>query len=295
MSACSFLMNSSWLRWLGRIFGCKDEAPSPAPTPGPVDQVWTASFGALSVSISKRYAGAIFSLVWNGVEFVDDTDHGRQIQTAFQLDGGGEGNNPTEAGAAADASGMTSTAQLLGVNAAGNIIEASTRMADWIPFGDALSGYTLSKRITVGWNNMPNVIRDDITIESSENHGSVAIEGLTGYLLLQFGNLYSCDTKTGELKLLPYTASTVFNPAVFINSPEPLIFSNANGIAMGIFCPAIPMHTAWMGAGGNSNKWDMGLQSIAPFPAGRYSWTVYLVVGRLDDVRRILTELDGIV
>ena len=58
---------------------------------------------SLQLSTSLRDAGAIASLKVNGHEIADDHDHGRQIQYAFQYNGQGEANNPTEAGSAADA------------------------------------------------------------------------------------------------------------------------------------------------------------------------------------------------
>src|SRR4051812_29750731 len=63
----------------------------------------------LVVSTSNRNAGAISSVVYRGIEHIDQTDHGRELQSAVQFDGLGECWNPTEAGSAADGSGSTST------------------------------------------------------------------------------------------------------------------------------------------------------------------------------------------
>ena len=40
------------------------------------------------ITTTNRVAGAIHSLTWNGKEFVDSADHGRQIQSASNFDGG---------------------------------------------------------------------------------------------------------------------------------------------------------------------------------------------------------------
>src|SRR5258708_5824181 len=69
-------------------------APAPAGAPAPVapfgDATIRAKAGASEIVITTtaRTAGAIHSLTWNGVEFVDSFDHGRQIQSASNFDCG---------------------------------------------------------------------------------------------------------------------------------------------------------------------------------------------------------------
>ncbi len=54
------------------------------------------------MTTTSRLAGAIHSLRWRGHEFIDSADHGRQLQTATNLDCctamTAETYNPTEAG-----------------------------------------------------------------------------------------------------------------------------------------------------------------------------------------------------
>src|SRR5205085_4632706 len=63
------------------------------------------------ITTTARLAGAIHSLRWNGQEFIDSADHGRQLQSAANFDGGGrffpETFNPTEAGSRKDGAGPT--------------------------------------------------------------------------------------------------------------------------------------------------------------------------------------------
>ena len=54
------------------------------------------------LTATPRSAGAIESLEWDGVEFLDSNDHGRDLQSAVVFDGSGECDNPTEAGASKD-------------------------------------------------------------------------------------------------------------------------------------------------------------------------------------------------
>ena len=64
------------------------------------------------ITTTSRLAGAIHSLTWNGYEFIDSADHGRQLQSASNFDAGlpltAETFNPTEAGSRMDGAGRTS-------------------------------------------------------------------------------------------------------------------------------------------------------------------------------------------
>ena len=63
------------------------------------------------ITTTERLAGAIHSLTWNGIEFINSNDHGRQLQSASNFDAGsrfsGETFNPTEAGSRRDGAGPT--------------------------------------------------------------------------------------------------------------------------------------------------------------------------------------------
>jgi hypothetical protein len=63
----------------------------------------------LVISTTERLAGAIDSLTWNGKEFINSWDHGRQLQTAAFIEKFGECYNPTEAGSSSDGTGPTSS------------------------------------------------------------------------------------------------------------------------------------------------------------------------------------------
>jgi len=72
----------------------------------------------LTISASWSTAGAIMSLKLGDVEFVDNADHGRQIQSAIQLNGIDPSYNPNEAGSIDDGSVFCSTcttSELLGL------------------------------------------------------------------------------------------------------------------------------------------------------------------------------------
>lgn len=69
------------------------------------------------ITTTIRLAGAIRSLTWDGKEFIDSQDHGRQLQSAANFDCGKpfvpEGFNPTEAGSRRDGAGDRSSSKML--------------------------------------------------------------------------------------------------------------------------------------------------------------------------------------
>ena len=78
------------------------------------------------ITTTSRLAGAIHSLTWNGREFIDSADHGRQLQSAVNFDAGsrirGETYNPTEAGSRFDGAGPKSTSVLRALHAKENML-----------------------------------------------------------------------------------------------------------------------------------------------------------------------------
>ncbi len=96
------------------------------------------------VTTTARLAGAIHSLTWNGKEFIDSTDHGRQLQSAASFDNdrehGAETFNPTEAGSRDDGAGDHSSSKLLRLRAEGSELETTMRMAFWLAPGEKSDG-----------------------------------------------------------------------------------------------------------------------------------------------------------
>jgi alpha-tubulin suppressor-like RCC1 family protein len=138
-------------------------------------------FGQISVSTSNQFAGAVSSIKWGGKEYINDWDHGRQLQLNSQFFNRYCCYNPYEAGSFEDAKGSTSTSKVLSLSASGNRLETTTQMcwnfrvfnqnpvsadscgdpAQWlpvIPYTQPLSNYRAHKIITIGFAGIPNVI-----------------------------------------------------------------------------------------------------------------------------------------
>ena len=95
----------------------------------------------LVIRTTSRLAGAIDSVRWDGVEFIDSHDHGRQLQSALNADFEGvfhvECYNPTEAGSVVDALGPRSTSRLDFLSVEGGVLTTRSRMAFWLEIGRA--------------------------------------------------------------------------------------------------------------------------------------------------------------
>jgi hypothetical protein len=151
------------------------------------------------ITTTDRLAGAIHSLRWKGKEFIDSSDHGRQLQSAASFDCAREGEfwaecyNPTEAGSRRDGAGNTTTSELLMLKAAGSTLETRTRMAFWLAPGENssgrpalnttfVSGHIVSKRVRIGYRELPLVIDYQVTftVPPGEKHTLAQFEALTG-------------------------------------------------------------------------------------------------------------------
>ena len=207
---------------------------------------------ALSVSIRPdQSAGAIRSLTFRGVEYVDNYDHGRQIQSALQVDGLGECFNPTEAGSKADGaqSRTSSVSQIASSHA--NSLRTTTRAAFWLsPSEDygrqcspnrmerraqnpvLLSDYLISKTVEFS-DTIANLVSVDIEFCFPEARRTASIEALTAYLPKEFTSFFSYDTAFRKL-------TTLRTDSVGAMTMYPVIVATADGRnAMGIISPDI--------------------------------------------------------
>jgi alpha-tubulin suppressor-like RCC1 family protein len=138
-------------------------------------------FGKISVSTSNQFGAAVSSIKWGRKEYINNWDHGRQLQLNAQFFNRFCCYNPYEAGSFEDAKGPTSTSKVLSLSASGNRLEATTQMcwnfrefnqnpvaadscgdpAKWLPvtpYTSPLSNYKVHKTITIGFAGIPNVV-----------------------------------------------------------------------------------------------------------------------------------------
>ncbi|MGC4004573.1 MAG: hypothetical protein QM811_16205 [Pirellulales bacterium] len=267
------------------------------------------------VTTTPRLAGAIHSLTWNGREFIDSADHGRQLQSACAFDDGtpwdnSETFNPTEAGSVRDGAGPTSTSRLLHKVVGKDFLQTTVRMAYWLPPGmtsggrpakntTALSDHLLIKRVTVGDRGRPHVIRYRTTyvVPAGERHTFGQFEALTGYMPFEFRKFYGLKPETGELEELTDGPGEQALPIVFATADgghamgaiaEQPSAQGMSRIGYGRFAFETEKVVKWNCAARLRVEKSDPPTTIAP---GEYAFTTYVVVGDLETVHKTMREL----
>lgn len=288
---------------------CASAAPSTQPTGDTIIR-GRAGDSEIVITTTSRLAGAIHSLTWNGKEFIDSADHGRQLQSAAGFDfppGMGkrfnpEAFNPTEAGSRDDGAGGTSTSKLVKMHAAGNTLETTTQMAFWLKPGEkssgdparnktALSEHLLSKRVTIGYKGLPHAIQYDVTftVPRDEAYTYACFEALTGYMPPEFDRFWKMDAETKQLEPLDAGPG---------EQAKPVALSTADGKhAMGVFSPDQPARGFEHAGYGRFKfehekvvKWNCAFRERGAV-GGNYHYRIFVAVGTLEDVRRTIAAL----
>lgn len=273
-------------------------------------ELWGAIGGKpLVIRTTSRLAGAIDSVKWDGVEFIDSHDHGRQLQSALNADVDGvfhvECYNPTEAGSVVDALGPKSTSRLEFLSVKDGLLSTRTRMAFWLAPGmkshgqvaqntALLSEHVLAKQVRIGRPGMDHVLdyKVTFTVPADRPHKYLQFEALTGYMPAIFGDEFRFDAKTATLIPLPRKDGEI---------RDPIVLSTPSGShAMGVFTPdRPPAGQPPVGYGrfdferDNVVKWNcvFRLRQSEPLKPGDYSFQLYVVIGTREDCRRTLAAL----
>ena len=261
------------------------------------------------ITTTSRLASAIHSLRWNGREFIDSADHGRQLQSASNFDAGSritaETYNPTEAGSRFDGAGQKSTSVLHALRAKGNELSTVSQMAFWLRPGKKsgdnlaknktlLSNHELKKIVRIGAHGLPHAIGYDVTftIPKEEHHRYAQFEVVTGYMPPEFSKFWIYDLT--KKKLLPLSDG----PG---EQPHPIIFSTPDTKhAMGVWSAQQPSKGFEQAGYGRFRfktekvvKWNCVFRKKHPahVPAGDYSYRCYVLVGSLKDATDTMTAL----
>jgi hypothetical protein len=263
------------------------------------------------IATTARLAGAIHSLTWGGKEFIDSTDHGRQLQSACAFNCSdpkvfhAEAYNPTEAGSRLDSAGPRSTSQLLYLKAAGPELCSVTRMAFWLAPHEKsdqhpaknttlLSDHLVAKHVTIGYKTFAHALdyRVTFTVPPGEKHTYAQFEALTGYMPAAFESFWALDLKGAALRPLDDGPG---------EQKLPVILATANGShAMGAWSPDQPskgFETAGYGRFRFKEekvvKWNCVFRhrDATGIKAGNYSYRIFVAIGSLETVRETLAGI----
>lgn len=262
----------------------------------------------LTVKTCDWDAQAICSVKRGGKEYIDDYDHGRQLQTAITF-GQGEAYNPTEAGASYLTNGINpepsksiNGSVTTGFTGANQWLHTSTKMAYWNPVnGVEVSNWFVDKHVTAIPGMYSNYLKYEVTVMAQTGvgeptHSYGQFEFLTGYMPAEFSKFYTLDVKGTKAlaAILPCPNYTTCSP----EQPLPLIFATTDGNhAMGIYNRGLPQPNyaaagvgRWQFTGpwtGQSVvKWNNVYRYNGSITAGTpYTYTGYVIVGNLNAVK----------
>jgi hypothetical protein len=260
--------------------------------------------GEIVITTTSRLAGAVHSLRWQGREFIDSTDHGRQLQSASNFDAGrnpiqAETFNPTEAGSRQDHIGPSSSSRLQSFRTFERGLESVTQMAFWLAPGEkssghparnqtVLSNHILRKRIEIG-GPVPGSVLVDVVFQvpDGEDHRHGVFESLTGYLPAEFSRFWCFDP--ARAKLVPLDDG----PG---EQTRPVVLATADGdFAMGIWSPERgARYGRFRFTREKVVKWNCVFRrgdNEHPLPAGDYAFRHVVLVGSLTDVEKALRQL----
>ena len=262
------------------------------------------------ITTTSRLAGAIHSLTWNGQEFINSSDHGRQLQSAANFDAGStirnETYNPTEAGSRRDGAGPRSSSKLLKMTHGTDWLQSTSQMAFWLAPGErsgdhlaknttVLSNHRLTKRVEIGYRQLPHVIRYQVTFQvpAGEQHQVAVFEALTGYMPARFERFWKFNHRTSQLEPLSDGPGEQVSPVV-LATPD-------GRFAMGCFTPEKSRaHLGSIGYGrfrfpaAKVVKWNCVFRlkdRESAIASGNHSFEILVVVGNLEMVRTGLKTL----
>ena len=269
----------------------KSDGGSAASPPAAIQPDWvlTGTHGGRSVAVAMSpYRGAaIYSLKWGGVELLDHSDDGRELQTAWQLDDMIEEQNPTEAGSTGEGTSdnpyQCSTKILSATKTGDTVFTSSVNPAYWHAYqGQLTSPHVLNKTITLGYGGMDNVIRHDLLIKLVNDHSHIVTEGITSYHPRNFNTFFTLD---GD------TLTQVPTPSANVGTSLPVIAATADKqYAVGLWHPNPALGYGYSMPGGWP-KLDAAWWEKKPAPAGDYPYVVFSIFGTVDDVVASIKQL----
>jgi hypothetical protein len=276
------------------------------------ESLLSISAGGVTIQSNKVAGGAIWTWTWNGKEFVNDWDHGRQIQSALTWYDLGKKWNPTEAG---DTYGNNPVARRHGSpwaifqNNSSAQQQTQSVPLEWLPWqvsggGDdcvvAYMSMRLGKQIDLNFNGMGPVVKYQTQIYTDvATSGATTVEAPTGYLNYEFHRYWSYDATSTTLK---ETTNMDFTPASGYGGV--IISDSTTNYAMGCYGALTSQGGSFTkfqlmsfpGGGGTgqydqaTSKWN-AVWTGTPLPAGWSYFNAWVMTGTTEQVRQYMRTL----
>jgi len=254
--------------------------------------------------------GAISELWWNGKQFINDYDYGRQVQIAFNQALPGETDNPTEGGdkwgcPGARPAGWAHGSIVLSYSVEQGRLTTLTSPLQWSPenFGGGRNNPvrwlgTMGKTVELDFAQIPHAIKWTTTITFPGGANFLDLEIVTAYLNSEFNRFYAYDAFQQSLADM---TSSVPNGGCLDPSQDARLRPVAGGViistpdgayALGVYRRYGRNNFGlckFLGSGGTgkygfqTTKWNVLQRQPNGISPGTHSFTVYLVVGTLQD------------
>lgn len=285
-------------------------APAPVTQAAKIDpnagtpENFIISAGGLTLKTCRHDAHATCSVSLRGKEYIDDHDHGRQLQSAV-TNGIGERYNPTEAGAAFWYDGInpnpSSSVMEHGV-VIENTLHTVVRMAYWNPVnGVRVSENKVRKDVKIGAFGLPNVIDYRVTFyrPAEEKWTFGQYEALTGYMPPDFNTFYTLDLANRARYAEPLADG---NEQIGYEQHKPVIMCTEDSQhCMGIYSPQLPQERYKNEAG--YGRWRFKNEKVVKWnavfrfdnPAAYQVFQLYVLVGTQDEVIMQMRQLHNVV
>ena len=270
--------------------------------PRALEQSWPVDGDILTLRSEPWFAGAVSSIRFRGVEFLDSSDHGRLLQGAIAFGGLGECLNPTQAGASRDRRGAT-TSELLWAETTPERYVTATRMAYWKRPGESCrppggayrfaanetrgSEVVYAQQMRPGFRGHANAVETVISFTTAEDQPSAVVEAITAYTPSAFDRFHVF--RNGRLVEDPTVAES---PG---EQPYPVVLSTSDGAsAIGFLSLG---NAAAPGYGrftyDSTNKINLVYRPYGPYRAARHTYRMAWIIGTRGEVEATLRSLSG--
>ncbi|MEE2829158.1 MAG: putative metal-binding motif-containing protein [Myxococcota bacterium] len=279
----------------------------------------------VTLTANRVAGGAIWQLHWQGMDFLNHYDFGRQLQIAMQLNGAGEGDNPTEAGdrhcTPGDPEGWRHGSPVVDLTVQGSTLSSETIPMQWQPEGfygptpfdtrsvPVLWNGRIGKEVELDFAGLPGLIKWTTHVQFPQDQGQVNLELATAYLNGNFSSFYTYDASSSALvdksALIPEggCVDPTGDPDQQHEAGGVILATPAGDYAMGVYRNR-PLNAVegyglcrFLSTGGTgpadfaTTKWNLLERPTGGLSAGRYSWELYVLVGSLADVQALMDTL----
>ncbi|HEX8570376.1 MAG TPA: hypothetical protein VF699_10705 [Caulobacteraceae bacterium] len=275
-----------------------DPSLYPAVPAGALEFEWAIGGEPVRLRSEPWFAGAVSSLTFRGVEFLNAADHGRLLQGAISFERSLECLNPTQAGASRDRPPKT-TSRLLWVRVRPDSYGTATHMAYWKRPGEhcggarralnrtALSDTVYTQVLRPGFRGHANAVAHDITFSTGSDRAGAVVEALTAYTPPQFDTFHVYRPDTGRFVV---DRTVQRQPG---EQPGPVILSTADGSsALGFLAltdeprPGYGRFTF-----GVTNKINVVFRPDGVYRAGSHTYRCVWAIGTLTEVQETIRSL----